>query len=443
MKPIVPKSNSLKYGNIKSVFKRPFVWKKPESEKANFGGINFSKYHVEKDSFERLKIGIKEEVMDNLVKHLDVSNDRNELNQRLDVLWEHYSKGVIPTNDFDPKFLLGKTNRNTLAKKLQPWCKNLVFNIPEIIRSKPFQDLVMKFHKVPAFVVLAGPSLKNNRKLLQEAKGKALIISVDTSLRPLLDVGVVPDICVTHDANPNGCKFFLSKEHPLNTQNINLNVKSDEEVAATYALLQRDTNRLNFKYDTLGLFVNYCHPITLLAFNGREKRFYGVTDPTLPVYDCMAACSNYKESESKLTPENKGRVIGGSSVGHVATYIAGMLGCSPISFLGLDLSYPGGKTYVDGASNQKSVKNQKLVKMQDLSGNEVETNISMLSYKMVFEQALPHLIACNPYLVLYNCTENSEGKPAGILECGAEPKPLRWVLDNYCKEKKEVKINYE
>jgi len=50
--------------------------------------------------------------------------------------------------------------------------------------------------------MFGSPSLKNNREKLKELGKRGLIIAVDTSLRPLLDIGITPDICVTHDANP-------------------------------------------------------------------------------------------------------------------------------------------------------------------------------------------------------------------------------------------------
>jgi hypothetical protein len=358
---------------------------------------------------------------------------------RLGELFDFYGKAVIPTNDFEPEFLLKKTNKNTLNKKLQPWCRNLLFNVPTVIDSRPFTSLANKFKDVPAFVVLAGPSLKNNREKLKEVKGKALIIAVDTSLRPLLDIGVVPDIVVTHDANPNGCKFFLSGEHQLNKLNVQLNDMTDEQLGMAYITMQQDKERLNFKYDTLGIFVNYCHPLTLLSFNGREKMFYAVADPNLPVYGMMAGSTNFKKDGDKLVPEEKGRVVGGSSVGHVATYVAVQLGCNPISLLGLDLSYPGGKTYVKGASNQKDISRQKLIEMEDLSGNKVKTNLSMLSYKMVFERTLPQIIL-QTRINFYNCTEDGRGNPAGILEVGAEPKSLDWVIENRCKQDRKELI---
>ena len=49
-------------------------------------------------------------------------------------------------------------------------------------------------------VVAAGPSLNKNIKELKKAKGKALIIIVDTAIKPLLNAGIVPDMFFIVDA---------------------------------------------------------------------------------------------------------------------------------------------------------------------------------------------------------------------------------------------------
>jgi len=434
----------MQFTKININYKQPKIWRRPEIEKLPKKGVSYKEILEGEEDFKKTKDGAKSEIIENYTRAIDRSNDMGDLNRAVSDLSEFYGKAVLPTDELDGDFLLTKTNKNTLAKKLQPWCKNLVYNIPDVIDSTPYNDLVNQFIDVPAFVCLAGPSLQNNMHALKRIKGKAIIIAVDTSLRPLLEAGIVPDICVTHDANPNGCKFFLSKDHPLNVDNVNLNDQSDANIAQALLAMDADKERLDFKYDTLGLFVNYCHPLTLAAWNGREKRFYTVLDPGLPVYDMMAASTNYrKDPEKGLVPENKGKVIGGSSVGHVAEYIAIALGCNPISFLGLDLSYPKGKTYVDGASNQKSVKGQKLIDMPNLSGELVPTNLSMLSYKMVFEKSFPHILGQKPDLLFYNCTVDDKGNPAGILELGAEPKPIDWVIEEYCKKEVDLQWNKE
>src|SRR3990167_9914427 len=309
----------MQYTDLKISFDKPDIWVRPTSEKIPKISKTYLEFAKSILEFDNLKQSAKKEICNTITTNIDLSETTNDLNQKLDAIFEHYGKAMIATDEIDDEFLLRKTNSNTLAKKLQGWCKNLAYNVPEVIKSKPYNNLIGKFKDVPAFVCLAGPSLQNNREKLKGLGKKGLIIAVDTSLRPLLNVGVTPDICVTHDANPNGCKFFLSAEHPLNKANAQLNDLPDDAIGMAYAQLLNDKERLNFKYNTLGLFVNYCHPLTLPAWNGSQKAFYGVFDPSLPVYDIMCGSCNWKDVDGKMVREDKGRVVGGSSVGHVAT----------------------------------------------------------------------------------------------------------------------------
>jgi len=50
-----------------------------------------------------------------------------------------------------------------------------------------------KFKDVPIIIVSTGPSLDKNIDLLKEAKGRALIISAGSALRPLLMRNIKPD----------------------------------------------------------------------------------------------------------------------------------------------------------------------------------------------------------------------------------------------------------
>ncbi len=61
-------------------------------------------------------------------------------------------------------------------------------------------DFIGKFPEdLPAIVVAAGPSLDKNIDLLKEAKGKALIIVVDTAIKRVLKAGIIPDMIISID----------------------------------------------------------------------------------------------------------------------------------------------------------------------------------------------------------------------------------------------------
>jgi hypothetical protein len=79
------------------------------------------------------------------------------------------------------------------------------------------------------------------------------------------------------------------------------------------------------------------------------------------------------------------------SVATLAYDVAVKLGCDPIIFVGQDLSYPGGRTYVEGTffeekekhkmtTEEMQGKGEQLVVATDIYGNSVHTNKQMFGY---------------------------------------------------------------
>ena len=429
----------MQYTKLSVSFVKPDIWKKPTKDKL-YKSKSYIDILDEINDFDKLKSSIKKEVNQNLDIALNSSDSKGVLSNTLSDMFEHYNKSVLVTDDYDEKYLLGKTNSNTLAKKLQPWCMNLVCNIERVIDSPPLLNLFSKYTDVPAFVVLAGPSLRHNIEELKRVGDKGIVIATDTAFRPCLEAGIKVHLVMAHDANPQGMRFFLPKDHTFQDSNMKFNdMEFNYLMNNVLPSLKADEERKKYKYDTIGVFVNYCHPLTIESFNGSELTFYQVMDPNLPVYSMMGGCTNWRKEGDKFVPEIKGTVVGGSSVGHTATYLAVNLGCNPITIIGCDLSYPGGLTYIPGASNQKDASKQKLIKVKDLSNREVGTNLSMYSYRMVFQRSLPAIIE-QTGKKFFNATEHEDGAPAGILEEGAEPRQLKLIIDEYCKEdNKDVK----
>jgi hypothetical protein len=76
---------------------------------------------------------------------------------------------------------------------------NTLRNAMRIAREADVTALDGRLPGVPAIVVDAGPSLDRNLADLPAAKGRALIIAVDTAARPLLTAGITPDLIVAVD----------------------------------------------------------------------------------------------------------------------------------------------------------------------------------------------------------------------------------------------------
>lgn len=78
--------------------------------------------------------------------------------------------------------------------------RNNILNMKELFHSNCEEDFEGAFPTDrPAIIVAAGPSLEKNVQYLKQAKGKMMIIAVDTALRYLVSQGVQPDLAVVAD----------------------------------------------------------------------------------------------------------------------------------------------------------------------------------------------------------------------------------------------------
>ncbi len=76
---------------------------------------------------------------------------------------------------------------------------NRMSNLTLLRDANLLDDLKGAFKDRPAILISAGPSLGKSLEQLRAAKGKAVLIAVDSAVAPLLDHGIVPDIVTTLD----------------------------------------------------------------------------------------------------------------------------------------------------------------------------------------------------------------------------------------------------
>ncbi|OPX94332.1 MAG: hypothetical protein A4E53_00083 [Pelotomaculum sp. PtaB.Bin104] len=72
--------------------------------------------------------------------------------------------------------------------------ENMLANLSVIISNPGINNLFGRFQGKPAIVVATGPSLNKNKHLLKGLENRALIISVDASLKLLLEMGIRPHL---------------------------------------------------------------------------------------------------------------------------------------------------------------------------------------------------------------------------------------------------------
>lgn len=386
----------MKYSELNVTFDDKDTW---EYEKQHSRPFRFSELWHHNEEFKLHKAELKKQLEGQLLDVIDECEQQEDIGKVLDPVFERYHKSYFMAEHVNEELLLKKANRNTLGKKLQDWCKQCNLNAPIVKKTPGASVFYGKLRNVPAVVVAAGPSLGTNIELLKELKGKAVVMALDTSFRSCFKRGITPTFVNAHDANEAGHRFFLNQPCP----------------------------------ETYGLFVNYVHPKIIESYQG-PKAFYYVDDSSLPVYGTMAlACDEEGRPDGSF---RKSKVTGGSSVAHTAMYLALLMGCNPVTFVGLDLSYPDLEKSHFESDNMKDVRSQKLIDVEDVQGRMIKTNLSFYSYKVVMER-MAETMGLIFNAQLFNSSEDKNGLPAGVVHKGLKPLALRQFINDYCTNDRE------
>jgi hypothetical protein len=194
-----------------------------------------------------------------------------------------------------------RTNINTLLLNGRRTLENIARNVGWYAASPCANRLKDSCKGRLAVIVSAGPSLRKNKHLLKQLSGRAVIIAVQTTLHPLLEMGIEPDFVTALDYHDICTRFFEKLPTGLRTELV-------AEPKATNLILGLHTG-----------------PVSI---TGNE----------------MA------ESLLREMNLNRGGLRSGSTVAHLAYYLAEHLGCNPIAFVGQDLGFTDGLFYIPGTS---------------------------------------------------------------------------------------------
>lgn len=97
---------------------------------------------------------------------------------------------------------------NTVGKWSLSWVKNTIANLPEISKSHYIKKMYNKFSDVPALLVCPGPSLDKNIHLINEMKGRCLIIATSHAVSALHKSSIIPDIVLHIDPSSYGNEYL-------------------------------------------------------------------------------------------------------------------------------------------------------------------------------------------------------------------------------------------
>jgi hypothetical protein len=226
-------------------------------------------------------------------------------------------------------------------------------NLPQLAREGDAKALDGLGARRPAVVVGAGPSLDDNLNDLRDLQDRAVIISVDTALRPLLAAGIRPHLVVAVDPSE------LNARHLAGVEKVN-----DIWLAAEASL----------------------HPSAFGSFAGRTFLFKVGDHAPWPWLATLGV--------TRATVRAWGSVVTS------AFDLAVRMQCDPIVFAGLDLSYPVRRPYCSNTIYDQVWRDamdtygctwEALVddyfnrlpdlKRKDLNGEPVQTTRSLVSFR--------------------------------------------------------------
>lgn len=196
-------------------------------------------------------------------------------------------------------------NINTILRFDKLWAYNIASNVVEIATHYGVNKFFDKYKNIPAVVVSAGPSLEKNIRKLKELKDKAIIIAVDTAMKPLSGHNISPHFVITIDPQKKNSKYFRN---------------------------------VNFK-DTVLIAESSVDSEAISSFKG-----------AIYFLDSIFPLAKYF-----MRPLGKrGDITMGGSVSTAAYDFAIRIGANPIIMLGLDLSFPNHQTHIKGSYHEEN-----------------------------------------------------------------------------------------
>lgn len=280
----------------------------------------------------------------------------------------------------------------TLMKTDRATFRNVAFNLPHYLRSPGVDRLAGLAVGYPAVIVAAGPSLIRNLRLLPSLRSRAVLIAVQTVFKLLNRLGCRPHFVTSLDFHDVSVEFFRGI-----TDAGDCTLVAEPKAAS-------------------GVLDGYRGPRVVLHHHFMDRLARG-------------ACPK------------RGSLPPGTTVAHLAFYLAQHLGCDPILFVGQDLAFTDGLFYLPGSPIEdiwrpelgrfqtvemkqweRVVRNRAILKrMPDFQGRPVYTDELLLTY---YEQFTKDFAAAPQKII-----QASEG---GLVVPGMEPMPLAEAAQLYC-----------
>jgi len=244
----------------------------------------------------------------------------------------------------------------TLVGNSRITCTNVANNLPTYVATPPIDVLHQRYAGFPAIVVAAGPSLHRNIDLLATLTDRSVICAVQTTFKTLLRRGIRPDFVTSLDYHEMSRRFF----------------EGIDDFGGTHLIAE-------------------------------PKATWHVID----IYDGPISLLNNEFAERCIGKDlaRRGGLPAGTTVAHLAFYLAEYIGCDPIIFVGQDLAFTDHAYYAPGVPAhdawrpelnrfnametkewERIIRSRKVLrKVTDIHGQEIYTDEQMFTYLQQFE----------------------------------------------------------
>lgn len=260
---------------------------------------------------------------------------------------------------------------NTATLNGIKWANASISNIEPILQN----DFIEQYEgvlqgKVPVIIVASGPSLSKNMHKLEEAKGKALILAVDSAVKYLNSAGIKPDFLVTLDVKKSLSHF--NNDIAINTP--------------MFACTEANPK--------------------VIKMNKAKKIFFN-DDLDLRRY--------------KKIKKERMNIKGAGSVATAAFEIAKYLGAKTIILIGQDLAFSGNASHAMGERRQDNISTEYTEYIEGNDGTKLKTRYDWYSYLCWYNEQIK--------LFDGNVVNATEG---GAKISGTEIITLEKAIQKYC-----------
>jgi len=257
-----------------------------------------------------------------------------------------------------------RTTVATTLVNMSRTVNNVCMNLAHYTAGANTNELYGAAKGMPAVCVGAGPSLAKNVHLLKDpaVRKNVIVISAQTTLKPLLDRGIRPDFVTALDYHEISARFYEALPDDLPDVTLVAEPKVNPSVVDRYP-----------------------GPVRVTQNKFLDKLLGELAQPIMPIQ-------------------------AGATVAHLSVYLAQHLGCETIILIGQDLGFSDGLYYCPGTAIhdvwepelnsfntvemmewQRIVRHRgALEKADDIYGRPIFTDEQMVTYLKQFERDFVH-----------------------------------------------------